>query len=74
MSGSIIDPTPLPFADPSCANLGMEAKLFCVLSKVVEDLGLEWSTPEEPTHSHLDPGRPLVSEPPRFSRKSTTSS
>lgn len=32
----------------------MDAKFFCVLSKAVEELSLERSTPEEPIRSHLD--------------------
>ncbi len=36
MSGSTIDP----------AKPGMDGKLFCVFSKAVEELGLEWSAPE----------------------------
>ncbi len=39
----------------------MDAELFRVLSKAVEELGLEWSPPEEPSRSRLDewflPGR-----------------
>lgn len=33
---------------------GLDAELFCVLSKAVEELGMEWSAPEEPTRSCLD--------------------
>ncbi len=50
--GSSIDPDPLPSMDPSDAKTGME--LFRVLSRAVEELGLEWSTAEEPTRSRLD--------------------
>lgn len=32
---------------------GMDAELFRVLSKAEEELGLQWSPPEEPTHSRL---------------------
>ncbi|KAL0168644.1 hypothetical protein M9458_036866, partial [Cirrhinus mrigala] len=32
----------------------MDAELFRVLSKAVEELDLEWSPPEEPTHGQLD--------------------
>ncbi len=31
-----------------------DAELIRILSKAVEDLGLEWSAPEEPAHSLLD--------------------
>ncbi len=33
---------------------GMDAKLLCVLSKAVKELGLEWSPPEEPSGRRLD--------------------
>ncbi|KAL0186275.1 hypothetical protein M9458_017945, partial [Cirrhinus mrigala] len=40
---------------------GMDAELFCVLTRAVDELGLEWSPPEEPPRSLLDewflPGR-----------------
>ncbi len=40
---------------------GTDAELYCVLSTAVEELGLQWSPPEEPTRRHLDewflPGR-----------------
>ncbi len=52
-------PRPLRFA--RAAKAGMDAELFRVLSKAVEELGLEWSPPEEPSRSRLDewflPGR-----------------
>ncbi len=59
LSGSVTDPRPLRFAN--AAKAGMDAELFRVLSKAVEELGLEWSPPEEPSRSRLDewflPGR-----------------
>ncbi len=59
--GSITDPAPSRFPTPSAAKAGMDAELFCVLSKAVKELGLEWSPPEEPSRSRLDewflPGR-----------------
>lgn len=42
--GSTNDPAPLPSLEPIDARAGMDAELF----------GLEWSSPEEPTCSHLD--------------------
>lgn len=48
------DPAPLPSLEPIDAIAGMGAGLFRVLSKAVEDLGLESSTLEEPTRSCLD--------------------
>ncbi len=58
----------------------MDAELFRVLSKAVEELGLEWSPPEEPSRSRLDewflPGRRQAPQqrPRRSSLKFTTSS
>ncbi len=56
----------------------MDAKLFHVLSNAVEELGLEWSPPEEPSRSHLDewflPGRldnKLRKSSPRFTTRSS---
>ncbi len=54
LSGSTTDPAPLPSADPSDTKPGMDAKLFSILYKAVEELGLEWSTPEKPTRSRLE--------------------
>ncbi len=59
--GSVTDPAPSGLPAPSAAKAGMDAELFRVLSKAVEELGLEWSPPEEPSRSRLDewflPGR-----------------
>ncbi len=61
LSGSVTDPAPSGLPAPSAAKAGMDAELFRVLSKAIEELGLEWSPPEEPSHSRLDewflPGR-----------------
>ncbi|KAL0183549.1 hypothetical protein M9458_019245, partial [Cirrhinus mrigala] len=46
LSGSINDPAPL--------LTGMEADLFYVMTKAMDELGLEWSPPEEPSCSCLD--------------------
>ncbi len=61
LSGSVADPALLPSSAPSAAKAGLDAELLRVLSKAVEELGLEWSPLEEPSRSHLDewflPGR-----------------
>ncbi|KAL0161520.1 hypothetical protein M9458_045245, partial [Cirrhinus mrigala] len=63
LSGSITDPAPLPSTDTSDprTRTGMDAELFRVLTRAVDELGLEWSPPEEPPRSLLDewflPGR-----------------
>ncbi len=61
LSGSVTDPAPSGLPVPSAAKARMDAELFRVLSKAVEELGLEWSPPEEPSGSRLDewflPGR-----------------
>ncbi len=61
LSGSVTDPAPSGLPAPSAAKARMDAELFRVLSKAVEELGLEWSPPEEPSRSRLDewflPGR-----------------
>ncbi|KAL0192323.1 hypothetical protein M9458_010619, partial [Cirrhinus mrigala] len=55
-SGSVNDPAPLPSADTSSpwTGTGMDAELFRVMTRAVDELGLEWSPPEEPSHSLLD--------------------
>ncbi len=61
LSGLVTDPAPSGLPAPSAAKAGMDAELFHVLSKAVEELGLEWSPPEELSRSRLDewflPGR-----------------
>ncbi len=52
--GSATDPAPSGLPAPGAAKAGMDAELFRVLSKAVEELGLEWSPPEEPSRSRLD--------------------
>ncbi len=42
LSGSVTDPAPSGLPTPSAAKPGMDAELFRVLSKAVEELGLEW--------------------------------
>ncbi|ROI15658.1 hypothetical protein DPX16_20196 [Anabarilius grahami] len=48
------DPAPLPSLEPIDARAGIDAELFCVLSKAVGKLDLEWVPYEEPTRSRLD--------------------
>lgn len=43
LSGSCFDPAPLLSAEPNAASTGMDAKLFRVLSKAVQEQGLDWS-------------------------------
>lgn len=54
MSGSIADPAPSSSAKPSHSKPGMDAELVHILSKAVEELGLEWPMPEEPTRCRLE--------------------
>ncbi|XP_051751174.1 uncharacterized protein LOC127513446 [Ctenopharyngodon idella] len=60
-SGSPHDPAPLPSLEPIDARASVDSELIRVYSKAVEQLGLEWSAPEELTRSRLDewflPGR-----------------
>ncbi|ROJ42279.1 hypothetical protein DPX16_1720 [Anabarilius grahami] len=55
------EPAPLPLLEPIDHSAGMDAELFRVLSKAVEELDLEWAPLEEPSRSRLDewflPGR-----------------
>ncbi len=73
LSGSIADPALLPSSAPSAAKAGLDAKLLRILLKAVEELGLEWSPPEEPSRSRGSV-RPLVSDPRRSFLKFTTGS
>lgn len=41
LSGLYINHTRLPSAQPSTSSPGLDAKLFRILSKAVEELGLE---------------------------------
>ncbi len=54
-------PPSLHSAQLSASSPGMDADIFRILSNAVEELGLEWSPPEEPSRSRLDewflPGR-----------------
>ncbi|ROL55048.1 hypothetical protein DPX16_0152 [Anabarilius grahami] len=53
-TGSSHNPAPLPSLEPIDARASIYTELIRVLSKAVEELGLEWSAPEEPTCSCLD--------------------
>ncbi|ROL54892.1 hypothetical protein DPX16_12761 [Anabarilius grahami] len=53
--GESDDPAPLPLLEPIDHSAGMDAELFHVLSKAVEELDLEWAPLEEPSRSR--PGR-----------------
>ncbi len=46
------EPEALPSSQPSWPK--PDSELIRVLSKAVEDLGLEWSAPDEPAHGILD--------------------
>ncbi|KAK2870971.1 hypothetical protein Q8A67_023498 [Cirrhinus molitorella] len=47
-------PTPMSSTESSAAGSGMDTDLFRILTKAVEELGLEWSPPEEPSRGRLD--------------------
>ncbi|ROL54791.1 hypothetical protein DPX16_23237 [Anabarilius grahami] len=53
-TGESEDPVPLPSLEPIDHSTGMDAELFRVLSRAVEELDLEWAPPEEPSRSRLD--------------------
>ncbi len=61
LSSSIYGPALPQSGKSSKPKPGTDAKLFRVLSRAVDELGLEWSPPEEPARSRLDecilPGR-----------------
>ncbi len=58
---SMTPPSLPPSGESSEPKPGTDAELFRVLSRAVDELGLEWSPPEEHTRSRLDewflPGR-----------------
>ncbi len=61
MSALLLTTPPALSTEPSNSKPWMDVELFRILSKAVEELGLKWSMPEEPTRSRLDewflPGR-----------------
>ncbi len=48
------DPALLPPSSSCNARLRMDEELIRIMTKVVNELGLEWSSPEEPSRSRLD--------------------
>ncbi|KAI2646361.1 Avirulence protein AvrBs3 [Labeo rohita] len=82
LSGSVNDPAPLPSADTSDSRTrtGMDAELFRVLTRAVDELGLEWSPQRSPHAASSMSGscrgapRPLDSELLRSSLKFTRNS
>ncbi len=61
LSGSVTDPA-LLLSSASCnARLRADEELIRAMTKAVNELGLEWSLPEEPSRSRQDecffPGR-----------------
>ncbi|XDV18175.1 hypothetical protein PO909_023928 [Leuciscus waleckii] len=50
--GSI--PDPAPSTQESSVRASVDAELLRLLTKAVEDLGLEWTTPQEPVPNRLD--------------------
>ncbi len=80
LSGSVTDPALLPPSASRNARLRADEELIRVMTRAVNELGLEWSAPEEPSRSRLDkcffPGRhqALRQRSPPSSLKYTTSS
>ncbi len=64
LSGSLTDPALFPPSSSRSARPRMDEELLRVMTKAVNELGLEWSPPEEPSRSRLDewfvPGRQLA--------------
>ncbi len=64
LSGSVADPALLPSSASCSARLKADDALIRVMTKAINELGLEWSPPEEPSRSRLDewflPGRHQV--------------
>ncbi len=54
LSGSVTDPALLPLSSSRNARLKADNELIRVMTKAVNELGLEWSSPEEPSRSRLD--------------------
>ncbi len=54
LSGSVAEPALLPASASCSARLKADNELIRVMSKAVNELGLEWSLPEEPSRSRLD--------------------
>ncbi len=52
--GSVTDPALLPSSASRNARLRADEELIRIMTKAVNELGLEWSPPEEPSRSRLD--------------------
>ncbi len=52
--GSVTDPTLLPPSSSRNARFRMAEELIRIMTKAVNELGLEWSLPKEPSRSRLD--------------------
>ncbi len=81
LSGSVTDPTLFSLSSSCNARLRMDEELIRVMSKAVNELGLEWFPPEEPSRRRLDewilPGchqAPRQRSSPFFPMKSMMSS
>ncbi len=54
LSGSVADPDLLPSSASRSARQRADEELIRVMSNAVNELWLEWSLSEEPSHSRLD--------------------
>ncbi len=54
LPGSLADPALLTSSASRSARLKVDDELIRVMTKAVNELGLEWSLPEEPSRSRLD--------------------
>ncbi len=54
LSGSVTDPALLPSSASRNARLRADEELIRVMTKAVNELGIEWSLPEQPSRSRLD--------------------
>ncbi len=52
--GSVTDPALLPSSASRNARLRADEELIRIMTKAVNELGLEWSLPEEPSRSRLE--------------------
>ncbi len=67
LSGSLTDPDLLPLSSLHNARHRTDEELVRVMSKSVNELGLEWSLPEEPSRSGFSRGAikpPANARPP----------
>ncbi len=54
LSGSVTDPALSPLSSSCNSRLRMDEELIRIMTKAVNELGLEWSPPEELSRSRLD--------------------